>query len=145
MVKHPPANAGDAKDVGPPQGGNPGGGNCKPLQYPCLENAMDRGAWRAIFHGVAKSQTRLSIHPTQTAPVSPFFSCQERSFASCIPGRSLTPPRESALSHSLHLTLASSLHPPLHLLDIRFPPSLDFSLPPVSFPNSFFCKKGIQS
>ena len=39
---------------------SPGEGNGNPLQYPCLENSMDRGAWRAIVHGVAKSQTRLN-------------------------------------------------------------------------------------
>ena len=37
-----------------------GGGHGNPLQYSCLENSMDRGAWRATVHGVAKSQTRLS-------------------------------------------------------------------------------------
>ena len=35
----------------------PGGGNSNPLQYFCLENSMDRGAWQAIVHGIAKSQT----------------------------------------------------------------------------------------
>ena len=39
---------------------SPEEGNDNLLQYPCLENAMDRGAWRAIVHGVTKSQTRLS-------------------------------------------------------------------------------------
>ena len=38
-----------------------GGGHDYPLQYSCLENPMDRGAWRATDHGVAKSQTRLSV------------------------------------------------------------------------------------
>ena len=36
------------------------GGNCNPLQYSCLKNPMDRGAWWATLHGVAKSRTRLS-------------------------------------------------------------------------------------
>ena len=40
----------------------PGGGHGNPLQYFCLENPMDRGAWRATAHGVAKSQTQLSTH-----------------------------------------------------------------------------------
>ena len=44
----------------PGLGRSPGGGNGNPLQYPCLENSMDRGAWHATVHGVAKSQTRLS-------------------------------------------------------------------------------------
>ena len=39
---------------------SPGGGHGNPLQYSCLENSMDRGAWWAIVHRVAKSQTRLS-------------------------------------------------------------------------------------
>ena len=37
---------------------SPGEGNGNPLQYSCLDNSMDRGAWRATVHGVAKSQTR---------------------------------------------------------------------------------------
>ena len=37
-----------------------GGGNGNPLQYSCLENSVDRGAWWATVHGVAKSQTKLS-------------------------------------------------------------------------------------
>ena len=39
---------------------SPREGNGYPLQYSCLDNSMDRGAWRAIVHGVTKSQTRLS-------------------------------------------------------------------------------------
>ena len=39
---------------------SPGEGNGNPLQYSCLENSMDRGAWRAIVYGVAKSRTQLS-------------------------------------------------------------------------------------
>ena len=38
----------------------PGEGNGNPIQYPCLENLMDRGAWRAAVHGVTKSQAQLS-------------------------------------------------------------------------------------
>ena len=61
MVKNLPANAGDAKDVGliPGSGRSPEGGHSNPLQYSCLENPMDRGAWRATVHGVTKSQTQL--------------------------------------------------------------------------------------
>ena len=44
MVKNPPANAGDAGSV-LVSGRSPGGGNDNPLQYSCLENSMDRGAW----------------------------------------------------------------------------------------------------
>ena len=54
-------NAGDMGDTGsiPGSGWSPAGGHGIPLQYSSLENPMDRGAWRAIVHGVAKSQTRL--------------------------------------------------------------------------------------
>ena len=51
-------NAGDLGSL-PGLGRSPGKGNDNPLQYPCLENPMDRGAWWAIVHGVAQSQTRL--------------------------------------------------------------------------------------
>ena len=61
MVKSPPANSGDVRDLGsiPGLGRSPGGGHNNPLQYSCLENPMDRGAWRARVHSVAKSWTRL--------------------------------------------------------------------------------------
>ena len=60
VVKNPPANFGDIKDMGsiPGSGRSPGGGHGNPLQYSCLENPMDRGAW-AIVHRVVKSQTQL--------------------------------------------------------------------------------------
>ena len=52
----------DAGDTGsiPGSGRSPGEGNGNPLQYACLENSMDGGAWWAIVHGVAKSQTQVS-------------------------------------------------------------------------------------
>ena len=53
VVKNPPANAGDTSSI-PRSGRSPGGGNGNPLQDSCLENSMDRGAWQAIVHGVAK-------------------------------------------------------------------------------------------
>ena len=52
-------NAGDPGSI-PESGRSPGERNGNPLQYSCLENPMDRGAWRATAHGVAKSRTRLS-------------------------------------------------------------------------------------
>ena len=52
-------NAGDLGLI-PGSGRSPGEGNGNPLQYSCLENPMDRGAWWAIVHGVTKSRTRLS-------------------------------------------------------------------------------------
>ena len=61
MVKDPPVNAGDRRDVGsiPGWGRSPGGGHSNPLQYSCLENPLERGAWWAISHSVAESWTRL--------------------------------------------------------------------------------------
>ena len=53
MVKNPLANAGDS-DLIPGWGSSPGGGNGNPLQYTYLGNPMDKGAWRAMVHGVAK-------------------------------------------------------------------------------------------
>ena len=70
VVKNPPASAGDAGDLGsiPGAGRPPRGGNGHPLQYSCLGNPMDRGAWRTAVHGVTKSQTRLSTHTHTGVP-----------------------------------------------------------------------------
>ena len=59
LVKNLSANAGDVRDevLIPGSGRSPGGGLGNPLQYSCLENAMDRGAWQATVYKVAKSQT----------------------------------------------------------------------------------------
>ena len=56
MVKNPPANAVDIRDVGliPGSGKSPGGGHGNPLWDSCLENPMDREAWRATAHRVAE-------------------------------------------------------------------------------------------
>ena len=67
VVKNLPANAGatrDGFDLG--QERSPGEGNSNPLQYSCLGNPMDRGAWRATVYGVVKSWTRLSGQTTTT-------------------------------------------------------------------------------
>ena len=59
VVKNPPDNEGDIRDVGsiPGLGRSPGGWHGNPLQYSCLENPMDRGAWQAVVHRVTKNQT----------------------------------------------------------------------------------------
>ena len=59
--KESACNAGDTGSI-PRPGRSPGGRNGNPLQYSCLGNPMDRGAWQATVHGVAKSQIRLRTH-----------------------------------------------------------------------------------
>ena len=61
VVKNPPANAGDIVDASsiPESGRSSGGGYGNPLQYSCLENPMNRGAWWAAVHRVAESRTQL--------------------------------------------------------------------------------------
>ena len=59
MVKNSPANAGDVGLIAG-SGRSPGGRNGNPLQYCCLENPVDRGAWQFTVHGVPKSQTQMS-------------------------------------------------------------------------------------
>ena len=61
VVKNPSANVGDLRDMGsvPGLGRSPGEGHGNPLQYSCVENPMDRGAWRATVHRVRQSWARL--------------------------------------------------------------------------------------
>jgi len=64
VVKNLPANAGDTGDESsiPGLGRSPGGGHGHPLQYSCLENPVDRGAWWATVHGISQSQIQLGMH-----------------------------------------------------------------------------------
>ena len=68
VIKNPHANARDIRDAGwnCGLGRSPGGGNSNPMQYSCLVNPMDRGAWQATVHGVTKTQTRLKWLSTHT-------------------------------------------------------------------------------
>ena len=61
VVNNLPDNAGDKRDVGsiPGSGRSPRGGHGNPFQFSCLKNSMDRGAWQATVHRVAKSRTQL--------------------------------------------------------------------------------------
>ena len=79
VVKSPPAKVGDVRDSGliPRSGRSPGGRHSNPLQYSCLENPMDRGAWWATAHWVTKGQTRLkqlSKHTLVTITLNDFSS-----------------------------------------------------------------------
>ena len=78
VVKNMPANAGGTGNGGsvPGSGRYPGEGNGKPLQYSCLENPMDRGAWRSTVHGVSESDTteltcneKEGIHIPYSSPI----------------------------------------------------------------------------
>ena len=75
-MKNPPANAGDTGSI-PSPGRYPGEGNGNPLQYYCLENPMDRGAWQAKVHGVAKElDTDLNSNTTSIQSITETF-CQD--------------------------------------------------------------------
>ena len=90
VVKNPPANAGGGRDAGsiPGLGRSPGGGNGNPLQYSCLENPMDREAWWATVHRVAKTWTQLKWLSIQAKrkgrdhlpSLKPLLSCSTRYF-----------------------------------------------------------------
>ena len=78
MVKDPPANEGDIRALSSIPGSerSPKGGHGNPLQYSCLENPMDRGAWWVIVHGVTKSWTQLKPLSTQPLCISSKFCLQ---------------------------------------------------------------------
>ena len=69
-------NAGDEGLI-PGQGKSPGGGNSNPLQYSCLGNSLDRGAWRATVRGVTKSRTWLSTADSHTHNTHTHVSIQQ--------------------------------------------------------------------
>ena len=72
LVKNPPADGGDVDSISVSRRSLGGGhGNC--CQYSCLKNPMDRGAWRAVVHGIAKSQTLMEQLSTSPRPLSPGF------------------------------------------------------------------------
>ena len=78
VIKNPPANVGDVRDSGsiPGSGRSSGEENSNPLQYSCLENPKDRGAWRFTVHRVAKSRTRLSDTAEHRHPETPRMCVQ---------------------------------------------------------------------
>ena len=93
--KESACNAGDPSSI-PGLGRSPGEGNGNPLQYPCLENPMDRGAWWATVHGVTKSQTQLSMYTLEIAEGFPSNSDGKASACnagdpSSIPGSGRSP------------------------------------------------------
>ena len=98
VVKNLSANAGDLRDVGLILGSGrcPGGGHGNPLQYSCLENPMDRGAWLAMVLGFIKSQTWLKqlsthVHGFLSYRIVLFCSSKDNTEPSC-PSRSILHP-----------------------------------------------------
>ena len=82
VVKNLSVNAGDMRDAGliPGLGRSSGGGHGKPLQYSCLENSMDRRAWRSTVNGVTKSRTWLKRLSTQVQiALQPLVLCPDSS------------------------------------------------------------------
>ena len=76
MVKNPFANAEEIRDVGLilGSGRSPGEGHSNPLQYSCLKNPVDSGAWQVMVHRITKSQTQLkplSLHAHMHACMQP--------------------------------------------------------------------------
>ena len=71
VVKKLPANAGDIREAGliPEWERSPAGGHSNPLQHSCLENPLDRGAWRATVHRVTRSRTQLKQLGTHASTV----------------------------------------------------------------------------
>ena len=76
MVKNPPANVGDTGSI-PGLERSPAEGNGNPLQYSCLGNSRDIGAWRATVHGVAKSQIQPSLPPFSLRAKRPVLTALE--------------------------------------------------------------------
>ena len=76
VVKSPPANTGDAEDVvsNPESGRSSGGGHCNPLQYSCLENPMDRGAWGLQSMGSQELDTTEHLSTTTTSCLSKLYN-----------------------------------------------------------------------
>ena len=69
MVKNSPGNVGDSRDIDsiPGSGRSPGEGNGNPFQYSCLENPMDRGAWQATVHGIARVRHDLATKQRESS------------------------------------------------------------------------------
>ena len=91
VIKNPPANTRDIRDASLILGSrrSPGGGHSNPLQYSCLENPMDRGAWWATVRRVAKSWTWLKwlsvhIYKEKNDPASSFFTGPQKLFGGIV-------------------------------------------------------------
>ena len=147
LVKNPPAHAEDTTDVSSTSvlGRFPGEGNGNPLQYSCLENSMDKGAWRATAHGVTKSQRWLCITQHRTYFIVQFSSATQSCQTLCEPidcSMPLFPVHHQLLEHAqAHVHWVGDNHfilccPLLLLLSI---------FPSICFPMSWLFTSGGQS
>ena len=136
MGENLPANAGAASLI-PGSGRFPGEGNGIPLQYSCLGNPMDRGAWRATVFSVAKSWTRLSMHSWHS--IYQFSSVSQSCPTLCNPTDCSTPGLpvhhqlpECAQTHLHHVSdaiqLSQSLFVPFSSCLQSFPASGSFQM-----------------
>ena len=115
VVKSLPAKAWDIEDMGLilGSGRSPGGGHGNPLQYSCLENPMDRGAWRARVHRVAQSQTQLKWFSSHTHTHTQRSTSRLGSVTVDIWGQKTVCPGELHLPHSRSTSLGSLWYLPL--------------------------------
>ena len=117
MVKNLPANAGDVRDMGLIPGSRrcPGEENGNPLQYLCLENPMDRGAWGSMVRSIAKSQTQLKWFSTHACTHT--HTHTEPIIVTCAHQLLLAPWPSSSHVKKLDVILRVSvfLHPSIHL------------------------------
>ena len=132
--KESACNAGNARDAGsiPGSGRSPEGGNGNPLQYSCMENPMDRGAWQATVHRAAKSWTHM--HSVQFSSVqslsrvwlfaTPWTAAHRPPCPSPTPG---VYPNSCPLSQWCHPTISSSVVP-FSSCPQSFPASMSFQM-----------------
>ena len=146
-VKNPAANAWDVGSISG-SGGSPGGRNCNPLWYSCLENPMDGEAWQAIVHGVAELDTTEHVHRHLMVQTPSQFS--HSVLSNSLPPHGLQharPPCPSPTPSLLKLMSIESVMPSNHLILCRsllLPPSvfqvakvLEFQLQYQSFQWTF--------
>ena len=113
MVKNLPA----MKGLIPGSGRSPGAGNGNPLPYTCLENSMDRGAWRATVHGVTKSRNQLSARNNQQRPSLPCLHPSIPSTSFCPKGLLFVRKWQGKPQGRFSALVHSPLHSPGHILE----------------------------
>ena len=122
LVKNPPAmqeitcNDRDLCSI-PGSGRSPGEGNGNPLQYPCLGNLMDRGAWRATLHGVTRVRHDGTKPPNHPHVISPVICVATLRIFRGFHGHQMLP----CPSASLHVCRAQNVSPSHPLISIAVP------------------------